>query len=96
MENSKEIQILQKLINPPSMDVNEQQLYFKYTGAGVIVEKDLIHIAAHTEADFGTYFNSFSVEKWSEYTKVDNFSLSLKLSGVGQIRIYHAYLDGRT
>ena len=96
MENINKIQILQKLINPPSIDINEQQLYYKYTGAGVIVEEDVIHIAPHTDVDFGTYFNSFSLEKWSEYTKADDFYLSLKLNGAGEIKIYYAYLDGGT
>ena len=96
MENSKEIQILQKLINPPRIDINEQQLYYKYNGAGVVVEDGLIHIAAHTDVDFCTYFNSFSLEKWSEYTKADDFYLSLKLRGAGIIRIYYAHLDGGT
>lgn len=37
---------------------------------------------------FDTYFNGFSIEKWTKYTVLDNISLELNLKGIFKITLY--------
>lgn len=47
--------------------------------------------------DFSTYFNSFSIEKWTKYTDIDNVRLRVNLQGSFLIQLYHARrLGGKT
>ncbi|HKL94463.1 MAG TPA: glycosyltransferase, partial [Clostridia bacterium] len=46
-------------------------------------------------AEFDTYFNSFSLEKWMKYTIIDNVSLSLDLQGKFLVTIVRKYRSGR-
>ena len=87
--------ILQKLIYP-SYGIDEPQLYYRFTGNGVYLENETIIISPQTIADFGTYFNSFSIEKWSAYTKIKEYGLSLEIEGNCTLQLYHAYLEGGT
>ncbi len=41
------------------------------------------------EADFHTYFNSFSCGKWRRYTAIDTVSLFLRLEGAVEISVFH-------
>ncbi len=87
--------ILQKIIYP-SYEMDEQQLYYRYTGTGVVLSNNVLLIGEHTTVDFGTYFNSLGVEKWLEYTNVEDYLLNIEIKGKGVIQVYHAYLNGGT
>ncbi len=88
--------ILQKIIYPTE-NIEEQELFYRYAGGEVINEGDRLFAGPETLIDFGTYFNSFGIEKWVEYTRVESFRLSINVKGQGIIQLYHAYLEnGKT
>ena len=76
-------------------DFDEHQLYVIIHGCGSIKTKDnSLLIGPSSVADFGTYFNSLSIEKWIKYTTVTDYHLSITIRGQGIIQLYHAYLEG--
>lgn len=48
-------------------------------------------MSAGAEADFDTYFNGFSVEKWRKYTRLGCVCLHLELEGEFTVVIYNEY-----
>ena len=76
--------------------IREKKLYYGYDGTGTLCYDGNLIIAKDTVVDFATYFNSFSVCKWKEYTEIKNFKLRLKLIGKGSISINNYALDGGT
>lgn len=44
--------------------------------------------------DTGTYFNSFSLEKWMKYTKLSSLKLCLEIKGTFILRIMNEWLTG--
>ncbi len=80
----------------PSEEMQEHQLYYKCVGNNIFRKKNSVLIGKNTVVDFGTYFNSFSIEKWLEYTNVDCYRLALEIKGSGKVQLYHSYLDGGT
>ena len=60
-------------------------LYFK--GEADVTEQGL-HIASGNIVDFLTYFNSFSITKWKEYTTIKKLQINGKIIGSAEIEIY--------
>lgn len=60
-------------------------LYFK--GKADVNEQGL-HIVAGNTVDFLTYFNSFSINKWKEYTTIKKIQINGKIIGSAEIEIY--------
>ena len=73
--------ILQKILLPNFNICQEKELYYKGD-----LEKD------NSLVEFNSYFNSFSIEKWKKYTKLENLTLSISCSGIGDINIVNSYL----
>lgn len=63
---------------------NKKLLYFK--GNADITEQGLC-IAAGNTVDFLTYFNSFSVSKWKEYTNIKKLQINGNIVGYAEIEI---------
>ena len=60
-------------------------LYFK--GEADVNEQGL-HISSGNTVDFLTYFNSFSITKWKEYTTIKKIQINGKIIGSAEIEIY--------
>ena len=60
-------------------------LYFK--GEADVNEQGL-HISYGNIVDFLTYFNSFSITKWKEYTTIKKIQINGKIIGSAEIEIY--------
>lgn len=60
-------------------------LYFK--GEANVTE-DGLHISSGNTVDFLTYFNSFSITKWKEYTTIKKIQINGKIIGSAEIEIY--------
>lgn len=71
---------------------NKKLLYFK--GNADITEQGL-HIAAGDAVDFLTYFNSFSISKWKEYTTIKKLQINGKVTSSAEIEIYTIGKNGK-
>lgn len=60
-------------------------LYFK---GNVDVNEQGLHISSGNTVDFLTYFNSFSITKWKEYTTIKKIQINGKIIGSAEIEIY--------
>ncbi|MBO6260420.1 MAG: glycosyltransferase [Lachnospiraceae bacterium] len=87
--------VLQPILFPIA-GIGDSRLYYRYSGQGVRCFDEQLTIAPETDVDLSTYFNSFSVCKWREYTGIGQYSLLLKLKGPGCVKLYHYCLDGGT
>lgn len=71
---------------------NRKLLYFK--GNADITEQGL-HIGAGDAVDFLTYFNSFSISKWKEYTTIKKLQINGKVTGCAELEIYTIGKNGK-
>lgn len=81
--------IIQPILFPPEYFKNEPDLFFRGINQQYI-SNDKLMIPAGAEVSLETYFNSFSIGKWLEYTNLDILSLNLKIQGNVEIKAYHA------
>lgn len=81
---------IQNVILPNPVVCDEERMYFRRRGS-LVQERDNILFQKNAVCDFSTYFNSFSLNKWLEYTKLSNLHLSLSLKGDFIVKIYSAY-----
>lgn len=81
---------VQNIIFPEPTVCCETKMYYIARGQ-VTQNKQELHLNYATQCAFSTYFNSFSVNKWRKYTKLDNLQLELIYQGKLQIEIYSAY-----
>lgn len=71
----------------PGNDKGEYKPKLFYRGTSLVEDKEhsFCGISAYAKIDFATYFNSFSLGKWKEYTEMQN--LDLELTAVGDFRV---------
>ena len=82
--------ILQKLLFP-SVDVcSREQMYYTGENTTIFMTGESCYIPAGATLRANTYFNSFSVAKWTKYTAVSNLNLRLNVTGDLRIRVWHA------
>jgi galactofuranosylgalactofuranosylrhamnosyl-N-acetylglucosaminyl-diphospho-decaprenol beta-1,5/1,6-galactofuranosyltransferase len=81
--------IIQNIIFPNYEVCDEEQMYFRKHGH-VVLENDGLKLDEYASCDFSTYFNSFSLNKWLEYTKLSNLKLTISIKGTFIIEIYSA------
>ena len=79
--------ILQNIVLPNREVCAETNLYLRHD-KGVVVYEDKIVFEKDTACDFSTYFNSFSLNKWLEYTNLDNIGISMVLEGRFFVEVY--------
>lgn len=83
---------LQNILTSYQKDEKKQPLYYKYSG--FIEESEGSVCLKHGAAiSFGTYFNSFSLEKWRKYTVTGQYKVVIKGSGKARVSLYHSFLD---
>ncbi|WP_444498834.1 hypothetical protein [Veillonella seminalis] len=71
---------------------DNQELYFKIEGAAKQYDKE-IKVAQNSVLDFFTYFNSFSVKKWKNYTTIKNICLNINVLGDFVLSVIGATLE---
>lgn len=82
--------ILQKLLFP-SVDVcSREQMYYNGENTTVFMTEESCYLPGGATLSANTYFNSFSVAKWTQYTAINNLSLRLSVTGDIRIRVLHA------
>jgi len=86
---------LQSIVFPSLKELDINELYIKQD-RNIIIESDSkVRISARGILDTGTYFNSFSLRKWFEYTTIQQVRLKGKLTGACRIEVYErAVVEG--
>lgn len=82
--------VLQNIVLPDKKICDETKLYFRCDN-GVQLINNSLFFDKNSECEFSTYFNSFSLNKWLEYTNLTNLCLCLKLKGHFLINVYTTY-----
>ena len=70
-----------------------QPLYYKYSGS-IEENRGRVCLKQGAAVSFGTYFNSFSLEKWRKYTATGEYKVVIKGSGKARVSLYHSFLEG--
>lgn len=83
--------ILQKILFPNTDICSKSGMYFKGEQVNVIANEGYCDILKEAVLSANTYFNGFSVEKWTKYTILNNMSLNLILKGEFIISIHQTY-----
>lgn len=81
---------IQKVLIPNNI-CKETAMYFN--GNGFISEGNKLVIDAGGNADTDTYFNSFSIKKWKQYTMLEQLSLTLDIEGKCNIYLCYVWID---
>lgn len=73
---------LQNILFPKIGICTERRLYMRLKrGARYDELRERVLFEKYASAQFNTYFNGFSIEKWRKYTVLDNLELHLRLQG---------------
>lgn len=88
--------ILQKLIFPKPGICGEEGMYFRRSREETYYcpQEERVQLRQYASMGFDTYFNSFSYQKWKQYTRLGNLSLTLHLKGRFEISFFQTELDG--
>lgn len=87
--NQKKV-ILQNILFPSDRICSELELYF-HGCENTEISVNKIRADKKTIILCDTYFNSFSIDKWKEYTCIENLFLTVKISGNVKIKIFEQY-----
>lgn len=85
--------ILQNLMVPKETICQEKELYIHTLSGTFHQEADELVVAAGSEVEFFTYFNSFSVAKWKLYTRVSKVQFTLSCRGTCEISLWEAVME---
>ncbi len=73
---------LQNIVLPDIDICTEEELFLRSNSKCLLnYEQDTIELKQGGIISFDTYFNSFSIKKWQEYTNVQAISINLRLQG---------------
>lgn len=68
---------------------DRKELYLKCVADNIEIQrKGILCSQVNTELDFCTYFNSFSIKKWKQYTDIKNVIIKADIDGIFDIEIY--------
>ena len=81
--------IVQNIIFPNKEVCDEEQMYYRKHG-NVVQGKNCLKFDKYASCEFSTYFNSFSLNKWMEYTKLSNLILTISIQGTFIVELYSA------
>jgi len=84
--------VLQQLRFPEAEVCPAPELYFR--GLDSVGPDGPARLPAGRTLGADTFFNAFSIGKWRKYTRLDNLTLTLKLSGTARVRLLHCHLEG--
>ncbi|WP_458449401.1 hypothetical protein [Fibrobacter sp.] len=80
---------IQNILFPKEDICKETDLYYRHPSKQF---GNKFILSPNQAISFNTYFNSFSIEKWKEYTIIENLSLNLKVTGKCRIDLHEATL----
>ncbi|MBR4305619.1 MAG: CDP-glycerol glycerophosphotransferase family protein [Ruminiclostridium sp.] len=83
--------ILQKLLFPSTDICANTKMYYNGENVTVIANEESCNIPNEQTLSANTYFNSFSIEKWTKYTILDNLTLNVTLKGKFAVSIHQTY-----
>ena len=79
---------LQNVIFPKLDGCTEESLYFRLNDrAQYCYEEQAITLSPGGEANFNTYFNQFSVNRWGRFTDMQDIALELHYHGAGNLSV---------
>lgn len=82
---------IQELLFPNADVCDRTAMYYKEIENGILHwQEKYCAFSKGGKLKADTYFNSFSIGKWSKYTILNNLKLTLSLSGDFLIYIHHA------
>ncbi|MCD8295327.1 MAG: glycosyltransferase [Clostridia bacterium] len=76
---------LQEFVFPSDEICNEREMYFK--GNGFSIDKGRIVFKDDGTLTSSTYFNSFSLNKWRQYTGLQKFGITFRLRGDFNVKL---------
>lgn len=79
---------LQNIIYPQKGICEEAEMYIR-TNSNIAFDTTKLTIKKDTSISFDTYFNSFSIGKWKEYTNISNVGILIKFKGHLHIKLMH-------
>lgn len=82
--------ILQNIVFPKKGICEQKELFFHTEHGSVTQTKKGLLLSKDATLNLLTYFNSFSIEKWQEYTDIRQFDISLEIKGKCIIQLCHA------
>lgn len=82
--------ILQNVIFPKEGICTESELYYHKIQGTVRQEKDSLILTPKTEISFLSYFNSFSVNKWKNYTGIQKADVVVQAAGDYELTLWRA------
>jgi len=86
--------ILANIIAPSKELCLEENLYFRLINSSWYSYKDnKFYLKKGSEIIFDTYFNSFSIGKWKNYTSIEEVYLNIKGKGKYICYLYHINID---
>lgn len=77
---------LQQILFPVKEVCGDTEMYFK--GTGFNIENNKIQLEKGGILSVSTYFNSFSLLKWKNYTGIDNLAIVLNINGSFELSLY--------
>ena len=88
--------VLQEILFPNSEVCMEKPLYFRIDENRSIfhVESGMIELKKHAYIFFDTLFNSFSLEKWLKYTRMNNLKFQIDMKGSCRLTVLRRQIIG--
>ncbi len=84
--------VLYELIYPCTQMSGINEMYMNGNNYRINQIEKEVHIYNYGQINFDTYYNSFSIEKWHKYTKLDTLFLNVEVKGKCKITVYNKYL----
>lgn len=88
--------ILQNIIFPKNGICKQEELFFHANEGTVTPTQESLLLSKGTTLNLLTYFNSFSVEKWQEYTDIRQFDVTIDIKGKCVVQLCHAAIRNNT
>lgn len=89
--------VLQNIIFPKEGICDKSILYYhQERGSVTNLNSEILLVKKGGICSFFTYFNSFSLVKWQEYTDISDFQLHICLKGKGKVYLCHSKLRNET
>ncbi len=85
---------LQTLLFPKENDCQMEEMYYRKNHQVIYMPRDnMLKFDKAGKITLDTYFNSFSVEKWLKYTKLNNLVLEIEFKGNFKATLINRYYD---
>lgn len=89
----KQVIVQNVMIGSTPMKDETLNMYYRYSDT-IIREENGVHVMSKKSyADFFTYFNTFSIEKWKKYTYLSNLYLEIDAQGIFAVDLFGHYFN---